>query len=398
MKKRILSLALLLLSGAAFAEGGRYDNEFSWENPAELDRTKNYEVTGGLIMPNLHVPVTGTVTSASPVPPFPVPAPTPQAVNLEVKENYYLPGAKLAYRFNDKWIAGLVMGQNYLNDITYPFSSPLRYIIWRSKVNGYNIAPNLAFQYSDKFTFGFGLDFLRMSANLFKDFGNPGQPVPAGRVLPFELGASGWQLGWHAGMTAKLWLGSYIALSYFSKMNVHVNGPVSYNGNNLGTGTGSLQRPDLVRLKVFQALSKELGLVGRLTYVHWTDFKTIVANLPAGGPASQLTVPLFYRDSWIGEAGVRRVIKKVTVLGMVRYAKTPINGAFRNVSLPENNAWSTTIKADYNVNDSLSVFGRWSHVYQFNAPLNPPPLGNGSITGLARPYLDTFAIGASYKS
>ena len=182
-------------------------------------------------------------------------------------------------------------------------------------------------------------------------------------------------------------------------MNVHINGPSSFNGTALGTATGSLQRPDMVRLKVFQALSKEFGLVGRLSYVHWTAFKNIVANIPPGIPnTTQLTVPLFYRDSWITELGARKIVNNWTLLGMVRYAKTPINGNFRSVSLPENNAWSTTLKADYKVNDNFSMFGRWTHVYQFDAPLNPPRLGNGSITGMARPYVDTFAFGASYKA
>lgn len=410
MDKKLLGCALLITTSVAFAEGGRFDNEFAWVNPAELDLTKKYEVTGGLIMPIVRIPLSGTQNFPSVTLPFVGPVPgTQQNVNVKITERYYLPGGKLAYRFNDKWIAGLVVGQNYLNDLTYPVDSPLQYSIWRSKVNGYNIAPSIAHQFSDKFTIGAGLDFLRMSAELKTDFGfGNTPPIPALsplRTLPFTLAADGWQLGWHAGITAKPWLGSYIGLSYFSSMNVHVKGPVTTRGQADGDSFGSIERPDVVKLRVFQALNKDFGLIGSLSYIHWKDFKTIVANLPPAASASlqgttQLTIPLFYRNSWIGEFGARKIYKKFTFVGMMRYAKTPINPEFRNISLPENNTWGSTLRGEYNFTDNISVFGRWSHIFQFNAKITPPPAGptRPTLVANARPYADVFALGASYKA
>lgn len=408
MNKKLIGYSLFLTSSMVMAEGGRFDNEFSWVNPADMGRTKKYEASAGVIYPVVRIPVVGTQN-------FPrVPAvgaffPLRQNVNVSIRETYTLPSGKITYRFNDNILAGVVVGQSFLNDLTYPADSPLLYSIWRSKLNGYNIAPNLAYQFNDKFTFGFGLDILNTSAELNTNFGFPNSLVPAARSIPFTLKADGWQVGWHAGIAAKPWLGSYISLSYFSDQNAHLSGTATVIGTTgtMGSGeaTGSVVRPDMVRLGVFQALSEDFGLVGQLSYVHWSNFKTIVANLPSAvsarlGGVNQLTIPLYYRNVWVSEFGARKVIKKVTVLGMVRYAQTPVNNIFRDISLPESNAWSSTIRGDYAFTDNISAFGRWSHIFQFDAPLAAPPNTprRPILIATASPSADIFALGLTYKA
>lgn len=408
MNKKLLGCTLMMASSFAMAEGGRFDNEYAWINPAEMDRTKNYEVSAGMIYPIVRIPIIGTQNFPA-VPAVGALAPLSQNVNVSIRETYNLPGGKITYRVNDKFLVGVVAGQSFLNDLTYPVDSPLLYSIWRSKLNGYNIAPNLAYQFTEKFTFGFGLDILRTSAELNTNFGFPNSAFPAARSVPFTLKADGWQLGWHAGVTAKPWLGSYISLSYFSDQNAHLSGPATATGTTgvTGTGdaTGSVIRPSMVRLGVFQALSEDFGLIGQLSYVNWSKFKTIVANLPTGVSAqlsglTQLTVPLYYRDTWIAEFGARKVISKVTMLGFVRYAMTPINNIYRDISLPESDAWSTTLRGEYGFTENFSIFGRWSHVFEFNAPLAAPPSSarRPSLVANATPSADIFAVGLTYKA
>ncbi|KTD82215.1 OmpP1/FadL family transporter [Legionella waltersii] len=407
MTKKIIGLSFLLASSTLMAEGGRFDNEFSWVNPADMAKTKKYDVTAGLIYPIVRIPLSGTQN-------FPRVAtagaftPLSQTVGGTIRETYTLPSGKITYRLNDKLLIGVVAGQSFLNDLTYDVNSPLRYSIWRSKLNGYDVAPNLAYQFNDKYTFGFGLDILKTSAELNTNFGFPNSLVPAARSIPFTLKADGWQLGWHAGIVAKPWLGSYLSLSYFSDQNAHLKGPVTVIGTSgvtgTGEGTGSVIRPAMVRMGVFQALNKDFGLVGQLSYVQWSKFKTIVANLPTAVSAqlngvTQLTVPLYYRNVWVTEFGARKVIKKATLLGMLRYAQTPVNNIFKDISLPESNAWSSTIRGEYDFTDNISVFGRWSHVFQFNASLTAPPNTptRPSLVAIATPSVDTLAIGLTYK-
>lgn len=408
MKQKHLLYSLLLASGVVMAEGGRFDNEFAWYNPAEMDRTKNYEASVGVVYPIVRIPLVGTQNFPA-VPSRFAFTPLSQAVNLGIRETYTLPGGKLIYRVNDKLLLGAVVGPSFLNDLTYPADSPLLYSIWRSKLNGYTISPNLAYQFTEKFTVGLGLDVLRTSAELNTNFGFPNSLAPQLRSIPFTLNADGWQLGWHAGITVKPWLGSYLSLSYFSSQNAHLSGPADVVGPTgiaaTGEATGSVIRPDLVRLSAFQALSEDFGLIGQLTFVNWSSFKTIVADLPAPVSAqlagvNQLVIPLNYRNAWITEFGARKVIDKVTALGFVRYATTPINSTFRDISLPENNAWSTTIRGEYSFTDNLSVFGRWSHIFEFNAPIAPPPFSptRPSLVALATPSADILAVGLTYKA
>ncbi len=408
MNKNVLGYSLLFASSLVMAEGGRFDNEFAWYNPADMARTKQYEISAGLIHPIVHVPVSGTQNFPA-VPTAFAFRPASQPVNVSITENYNLPSGKIIYRINDKFIVGVVAGQSFLNNLTYPENSPLRYSIWRSKVNGYNIAPNFAYQVNEKFTFGLGLDILKTSAQLNTNFGFPNSVAPQLRSIPFTLKADGWQVGWHAGIAAKPWLGSYMSLSYFSDQNAHLRGPSTVVGPTgvLGSGeaSGSVMRPEMARLGVFQALSEDFGLIGQLSYVHWSKFKTIVANLPAPVSAqlqgvNKLTVPLYYSNAWITEFGVRKVMNKLTLIGLARYAQTPINNKFRDISLPESNAWSSTIRGDYEFTNNLSVFGRWSHVFQFNASIAGVPSSSSRprLVANATPYVDVFAIGLTYKA
>lgn len=228
------------------------------------------------------------------------------------------------------------------------------------------------------------------------------------RSVPFTLKADGWQVGWHAGIAATPWLGSYISLSYFSYQNAHLSGEATVVGPSgisaSGEATGSVIRPEMVRLGVFQALNERFGLLGQLSYVHWSDFTSIVANLPSSVSAqlrgtTQLQLPLFYRNVWITEFGARQVINKVTMVGLVRYAQTPVNSIYRDISLPENNAWSSTIRGEYAITDHFSAFGRWSHVFQFDAPIAPPPNtpARPTLIATASPWVDTVAVGVTYK-
>lgn len=408
MHNRIFACCLAMASGFAVAEGGRFDNEFTWNNPADMSRTNKYEVSGGVIYPIVRVPVFGTQTFPR-VPSAFALAPLSQNVDVNIRETYTLPSGKITYRLNDKFWVGVVAGQSFLNDLTYPVDSPLRYSIWRSKLNGYDIAPNVAYQFSEKLTFGAGLDILKTSAELNTNFGFPNSLVPQLRSIPFTLKADGWQAGWHAGITAKPWLGSYISLSYFSDQNAHLSGPATVIGatGNLASGeaTGSVVRPAMFRLGVFQALSEDFGLVGQVSYVQWSSFKTIVANLPTSVSAQlngvrQLTIPLFYRNVWVSEFGARKVINKVTMLALVRYAQTPVNNIFRDISLPENNAWSSTIRGEYAFSDNFSAFGRWSHVFEFNAPIAAPPNTptRPTLVANATPSADILAFGLTYKA
>jgi len=173
----------------------------------------------------------------------------------------------------------------------------------------------------------------------------------------------------------------------------------------MGEATGSVVRPEMVRLGVFQALNEDFGLIAQLSYVHWSNFKTIVANLPAPvsaqlGGTTQLTVPLYYRNVWVTEFGARKVIDKVTVVGLARYAQTPVSNIYRDISLPENNAWSSTVRGEYAFSDNLSVFGRWSHIFQFNAPIAAPPstARRPSLVATATPSVDILALGLTYKA
>ncbi|KTD40648.1 OmpP1/FadL family transporter [Legionella parisiensis] len=407
MDKKILGCYLLLTSSLVMAEGGRFDNEFSWVNPADMGRTKKYDVSAGVIYPIVNIPLDG-VQNFPAVPSRFAFAPLSQNVDVSIRETYTLPSGKITYRINNNFLVGVVAGQSFLNDLTYPEGSPLRYSIWRSKLNGYNIAPNLAYQYNEKFTFGVGLDILKTTAELNTNFGFPNSAVPQFRSIPFTLKADGWQVGWHAGVAVKPWLGSYISLGYFSDQNVHLSGPASVVGARgtraSGDATGSVIRPDMVRLGVFQALNEEFGLIAQLSYVHWSNFQTIVANLPTSvstqlGGVTQLTVPLYYRNVWVTEFGARKVINKVTIIGLARYAQTPINNIFRDISLPESDAWSSTIRGEYAFSDNFSAFGRWSHVFQFNAPISAPPNtpARPSLVATATPWVDILAVGLTYK-
>lgn len=408
MAKKIIGVSLLLTSTMLMAEGGRFDNEFSWVNPADMGKTKKYDVTGGLVYPIVRVPLSGTQNFPA-VPIAGAPAPLSQPVSGSIRETYTLPSGKITYRVNDQFLVGVVAGQSFLNDLTYDENSPLRYSIWRSKLTGYDIAPNLAYQFNDKYTVGFGLDILKTTAELNTNFGFPNSASPPARSIPFTLNADGWQVGWHAGIVAKPWLGSLLSLSYFSDQNAHLRGTATIVGSSgvtsSGESTGSVYRPDMLRMGVFQALSEDFGLVGQISYVHWSRFKTIVATLPTSvgaqlRNATQLTVPLYYKNVWISEFGVRKVIKKATLLGMVRYAQTPVNNTFKDISLPESNAWSSTIRGEYEFTDNISVFGRWSHVFQFNAFLSAPPNipTRPSLVALATPSADILAVGLTYKA
>lgn len=408
MNKKIIGFSLLLTSNLVMAEGGRFDNEFSWVNPADLGKVDKYEVSGGLVYPIVRVPVIGTQNFPA-VPSRFAFAPLSQPVDVSIRETYSLPGGKISYRFNQNFIAGLVVGQSFLNDLTYPEDSPLRYSIWRSKLNGYNIAPNIAYQHNEKLTVGFGLDILKTTASLNTNFGFPNSVVPQLRSIPFTLKADGWQVGWHAGVLAKPWLGSIISLSYFSDQTAHLSGPSTVVGATgvraSGTATGSVYRPDMYRLGVFQALNETFGLVGQISYVHWSPFKTIVAELPNSvstqlGGVDQLTVPLFYNNTWVTDFGARQVINKFIFTGIVRYSQTPINNIFRDISLPETNWWSSTLRGEYNFSDNFSAFGRWTHVFQFDASINPPPNSptRPSLVATASPWVDTLVVGLTYKA
>jgi long-chain fatty acid transport protein len=303
---------------------------------------------------------------------------------------------KLAFGFNVTAPFGLKT--NYTRHDTFA-----RYAATLSSVSVVNVSPSLAYQITDAWSFGAGLDYQRMEAELNSMVNLLIAPID----VEVQNKAKGHGYGFHLGTLYQFSEKTRAGLSYHSRVHHHLRGSSSFkfvdHPVRSDNAKVNITLPDYTALSVYHRLNQRYGLMASAVYTHWSLLDQLaMQNLaglnPGAVPSTAITavLPQHYRNTWNLSVGNEIYLSDiVTLRAALGYDQSPVNGKYRDIRLPDNDRYIVAMGMHYQFTKAFGMDLSWDHFIMRSSNINTPPLATGALTmtsqGRAKGFADVFA-------
>jgi long-chain fatty acid transport protein len=322
-------------------------------NPAGLTRLKDPQVVGSYIWFKQDIEFTGSVTEI----PFPN---ATQHGESSTSFSSSLPAGFISIPVTDKFALGLSYSTPYGSPAgpTYPDDALVRFSYTELQLNTKNYSGALAYQVTDKWSIGAGLNYQPMEVMF-----NNVVLTAAGTTSTFNNSASGEAWWWHAGILFVPSKATRVGFTYWSGFTEKLSGESELV--QLGRSSDNLKIdahiPPTYIFSVFQGLSQKWGLNLTVGYTKWSDFSNIVLQDSAAG---SITTEGVYKNTWRGTIGPGfKPNDKWAFDVSLRYEQFAIDNDLRLPSEPGDAHWSAGIGATYNFTDKISLKTRYIHPF-----------------------------------
>lgn len=279
-----------------------------------------------------------------------------------------------------------------------------RYQAIKSDLLTININPTVAYQVSDDFSIGAGVNLQYAEAELSNaiDFGgilaSRGILTSRGTVSPqsadgeVNVSGSDWSVGFNAGVLYEPTESTRIGLAYRSSVNHTLRGsadfavptaatPLTATGLFTdSTANAELNLPDTVALGVHQAITDGLDLTADLTWTNWSDFQELRVDFDS--PQPDKVVPQNWRDTVRIAAGLTYDISDSwTIRGGVAYDPSPVPQEFVTARIPDSDRTWVSLGLSYEPTDNLSLDLAYTHIFIAGRSINQSEEGAGTLIG-----------------
>jgi len=304
----------------------------------------------------------------------------------------------------------------------YDGTSVLRYQAQYTSISVNNINPTIAYQVSNDFSIGFGLDVAKAEAKLTNqiDYGavcyanvNPLACNAAG-LYPqshdgfYKVAGSDWGYGWNAGVA---WRhdGTSIGLTYRSRLFFNINGnvefknvPTLFQASKAFADAGAqakLNLPDTVDLSATQAIGSAWKVSATVRYVRWSTFHSLIIRYDSPNTQGSSTQTFDYRNTWfVGLGADYRLSSSWTLHGGVAYDQSPVRDQYREPRLPDTNRRWVAFGATWTLAPSSSVSVGWAHLFMNDhSPMNNTGPSGSTVKGQWSTNADLFSLQYQYS-
>ncbi len=288
-----------------------------------------------------------------------------------------------------------------------------RYHAMKSTMTIVEVAPNLAWRISPKWSVGAAVVARHVDATLSNavDFGAVGA---AYRIPGFAPGAQDgvatvkgtqWRPGYRVGVLFEPRTDLRFGVGYQSAIDFELKGDVSYQGVPAalaanfrdGAATPKANQPGTASLGAAWDVTPALTLEAEAARTFWSHFKEIRITF-ASGQADSVT-PEYWKDSWFLALGLTwRPGGAWTVRTGVALDQTPTTDTHRTPRIPDAERTWASAGAGYAVTRAFSVDFSYSRLFVKNSNLaltatpGGPDFFRGTIHGTFHNRVDIFAL------
>ena len=301
--------------------------------------------------------------------------------------------------------------------ITVPFGLKTEYEdSWIGRFQGiksdlttinYNLA--VAYKVTDTISIGAGVNYQFLQI----DLSNAIVTLPTGAEGRTELLAQDGAWGWNLGALFQVSPDMRIGVSYRSRLNYTVEGPV--NSTVLATGApaagGSFDAsadatlPDMASLSIAQKFGDKWDMLADITYTHWSVLQQLnVINTANGATRDRLV--LNFQNAWRLSLGLNYHLSESWILrGGLAWDQSPVQDQFRTVRLPDNDRYWLALGATYRpAKTGFGVDVGYAYIWFPSTDINntrtqfgvPPALGTSTVVGDYKNVVNVLAVQVSY--
>ncbi|VVC77174.1 47 kDa outer membrane protein [Aquicella siphonis] len=311
------------------------DASTTYTNPAGLVNIDRQQLVIAALGLKGHTRFTGSTQT----PPFSFPLTISQSGTASSQLSAFFPSFYYAAPINNRLAFGFGVTVPFALGTNYGTDSIVRYAATRSQVLAVDMGPSLGVKVNDKFSFGLGLDAVRLAFKLNNIYG----PPLAFTDTVGQNYLSGWGYGWHGGILYQVLPATRVGASFNSMVMMHTTGSSEVFGSfppgrikieNNKTNAGL---PARAQLSIQQDLNSRWSIMGTAFYTNWRTFEKITMKrvVIPGGNITSVTIPFNYHNTFDYSLGLSYKPSPQWLLRTgVQYMNTPSNDRDRGVADP----------------------------------------------------------------
>lgn len=312
-----------------------------------------------------------------------------------------LPHAYASWQLNDKFWLGLGVFSRFGLGNSYDQDWTGRYNLYSVNLQTVSAVPTLAWKINDIFSVSAGLEI--MNINLNTEQKAPGIDTSAGFPVHIpamdtdvEVQGSGWGVGGHFGLHARLNDEWSIGLAYKTQVTANVYGEAKYDGLAKKMGMindcdahGTVQLPDSLALgvayKPLDNLSFEVGAV----WTRWSTYNSLNIYMDNGG---QSISHKNWKDGWNFNASVEyKPLDWWSLRAGMWYETGVVNEDHADFMVPSSGRTALTLGTGVEWNDFTLDFA-YCHMW-----INPTSYDDTDGAGIRNPVLASGITGGTSK-
>jgi len=266
----------------------------------------------------------------------------------------------------------------------------------KSDIKTYNINPSVSYKLDDKTSFGFGLNYQKIDADLSRAVViGPG----AETVATVKGDDTSW--GFNAGAMFQLAPDTRLGVSYRSSIKYNVSGTVNVaavpalNGN----ANVDIKMPDTFSIALNHRLDSKWTLLGDVTWTGWSKIKDLTIVTSNGQPPN--VTQENFKNTWrVGVGAVHRASDAWSLKMGLAYDQTPVNDTDRTARLPDNDRLWLSFGGQYKMSKDSTLDLGYAHLFIKDAPINQNggnAAANGQLVGTYKGSVDIFGAQFAYR-
>jgi len=266
----------------------------------------------------------------------------------------------------------------------------------KSDIKTYNINPSVSYKLDDKTSFGFGLNYQKIDAELSK-------AVVIGPNAETVATVKGDDTSWgfNAGAMFQATPDTRLGVSYRSSIKYNISGTVNVAAVPALNGDANvdIKMPDTFSIALNHRLDSKWTLLADATRTGWSKIKELRVVTSNGQPPD--VTPENFRNTWrVGVGAVHRYDDAWSIKMGLAYDQTPVNDTDRTARLPDNNRLWLSVGGQYRLSKDGTLDFGLAHLVIKDAPINQNAGNagaNGQLVGTYKGSVDVFGAQFAYR-
>jgi len=268
-------------------------------------------------------------------------------------------------QLNENVFVGLSINAPYGSGTNAGFSWGGAWDVARTRIFSLNFQPVVGYRFNDQFSIAVGAQIQYLNFTQEQALG------PIGQNIPGYVTGDDWGYGFTLGLTWQPFRGTQLGIGYRSAVSHRLTGtqwlgntvilppatPVASGAYNIGA---SITLPQAVTFGLRQQVNDQLSLAFTAEWRNWA--RNGIVNIDGSPVGSRLV--LNYRDEWFFSLGAEyRWDPQLTLRFGVGYERTPVQDAFRSLSIPDADRIWVGTGLSYQVNERLNLSGSYTFIH-----------------------------------
>lgn len=308
-----------------------------------------------------------------------------------------------ATSFGDKWRAGIAVNTPFGLSTKYNNGWVGRYYALESELMTINVAPTLAYKFSDTFSIGGNVQAQYAKAKLTNAINLGALALPDGHAkLQGDDIAFGYGFGalWQAAPDTR------VGLNYRSRIKHNLEGDINITAPGApplaaladASIEAKLTTPDVLSLGVAHEMNEQWTLLGDVAWTNWSLFDRLTVRNQSNGAIRQDVDESWHDTVFIAGGAEYKHSPEWTFRGGVAFDKGAVGTDHRTFRVPESNRYWISTGATYAFAPSASLDLSYTYIHARDSEvIEDDTVANGSVTGDFEANVNILTAGVNFK-